>query len=150
MPVLFLLICVFSLLFLTARRRRRRRRCRRLSTCNDQLGHLIRGIQRAALSGDLARRAAVAGRDVERGVLSEEVARPQEEGHGFGGHDGEVFWRGEMRDAEGVPDYDVGVVDGRVAVGDPFGDAARWLAGGLGHVSAGGTGLVVGVWIVGG
>jgi hypothetical protein len=33
-----------------------------------------------------------------------------------------------MSDAEGVPENDVGVVDGGVAVGYPFGNAARGLA----------------------
>jgi hypothetical protein len=33
-----------------------------------------------------------------------------------------------MRDAKGVPEDDVGVVDRGVAVGDPFGDAAGRLA----------------------
>jgi hypothetical protein len=33
-----------------------------------------------------------------------------------------------MRDAEGMPEHDVGVVDGGRAIRDPFWDAARGLA----------------------
>jgi len=48
-----------------------------------------------------------------------------------------------MRDAECVPEHDVGVVDTGVAVGDPFGDSARGLARGLGDVPSGGEDLLV-------
>ncbi len=58
-----------------------------------------------------------------------------------------------MRDAEGVPEHDVGVFDVFVRVrGDPFGETEGGLAGGLGDVSAGGVELVVLVcgekWVV--
>ena len=51
-----------------------------------------------------------------------------------------------MRDTEGVPENDVGVLD--VLVGglfDPFGEAAGGVARGLGHVAAGGVELIVAV-----
>lgn len=114
-----------------------------LPTRHDQLRHLIRRIQHLPPSRNLARRAAVARRHVQRRVLGEEVPRPQEQRHGLCGHDGEVFWGWEVRDAEGVPEHDVGVVDGGVFVGDPLGDAAGGLAGGLWDVPAGRVDLLV-------
>lgn len=51
-----------------------------------------------------------------------------------------------MSDAEGVPENDVGVINGGVAVGDPFGNAAGGFTGGLGDVAAGGEDLIVVVW----
>ena len=51
-----------------------------------------------------------------------------------------------MRDAEGVPEDDVGIVDGGVAVRDPLGNTTRGLARGLRNVAAGGENLVVVVW----
>lgn len=49
-----------------------------------------------------------------------------------------------MRDAERVPEHDVGVVDAGVAVlFDPFWQAGGGDAGGLGDVSACGVQLVV-------
>jgi hypothetical protein len=50
-----------------------------------------------------------------------------------------------VRDAKGVPEDDVGVVDDGVAVGDPFGDASGRLTGCLGDVPARRVELVVGV-----
>lgn len=53
-----------------------------------------------------------------------------------------------MVQAEGVPEDDVGVLDGVVGGaggGDPFGEAAGGEPRGLGHVSARGVELVVGV-----
>lgn len=90
--------------------------------------NLILPIRHLPLSRHLTRRTTIRGRDIQGRVLGEEVPRPQEQGHGFGGHDGEVLWRGEVRDAEGVPEHDVGVVDAGAAVGDPLRDAARRLA----------------------
>ncbi len=48
-----------------------------------------------------------------------------------------------MRDAEGVPEDDVRVVDRGIAVRDPFGDAAGRLSGCLGDVATCGEDLVV-------
>jgi hypothetical protein len=97
------------------------------------------------LTRHTTRRTAITRRDVERRVLGKEVARAQQQRHGLGRHDGEVFGGGEVRDAEGVPENDVFVGDGCVAVGDPFGEAFGGLPGGLGHVAPGGVELVVGV-----
>lgn len=59
-------------------------------------------------------------------------------------HDGKVLGRREVRQTEGVPEHDVGVVDAGVwRGGDPRRQALRGLAGGLGHVAAGGVELVV-------
>ena len=52
-----------------------------------------------------------------------------------------------MRDAKGVPEHDICVVDAFVAMlGNPFGKALRGLTGCLGYMSAGGMDLVVLVW----
>lgn len=49
-----------------------------------------------------------------------------------------------MRDAEGVPEHDVGVIDVRVRVGvDPLRETHGWFARGLGHVAACGVDLGV-------
>lgn len=111
-------IPVFYLLFTTAR----------ITSRNNQLRHLIRSIEDLALSGDLAGGAAVAGRNIESWVSEEEVSRTEEQGHGLGGHDGEILWGGEVSDAESVPEHDVSVVDRGVAVSDPFWDTAGGLA----------------------
>lgn len=52
-----------------------------------------------------------------------------------------------MCQAEGVPEHDVFIVEvcGWVG-GDPGWDALRGLAGGLGHVAAGGVELGIVVW----
>jgi hypothetical protein len=51
-----------------------------------------------------------------------------------------------MRDAERVPENNVGILDSSIAVCDPFGDATRRLAGRLWDVPARWAQLVVGVW----
>ena len=62
-------------------------------------------------------------------------------------HYGIILGRGKMRQAERVPEHDVGVVERFVwAGGDPGWDALRRLARGLRHVAAGGMDLVVVVW----
>lgn len=95
----------------------------------------------------LRRRAAITRRHVQGRVLEEEISRPQQQSERFGRHDGVVFGRWEVRDPECVPQYDVGVLDALVGRGfDPFGKTARGVAGGLGHVPAGGVELVVAVW----
>lgn len=48
-----------------------------------------------------------------------------------------------MGNAESVPENNIGVVDGGVTVGDPFGNSFRWLTGRLGNVTAGGVELLV-------
>lgn len=74
------------------------------------------------------------------------MPRPQQERHGFGGHDGEILGGGEMRDAEGVPEDDVSVVDGVGGRGgDPGGEALRGGAARLRDVAAGGVDFGVGV-----
>jgi hypothetical protein len=93
-----------------------------LPTSNDQLRHLIRSIKHLALTSNLTRCAAIAGRYVQRRVLGEEVSGPEEKRHWFGRHDGKVFWGWEVSDAECVPEDDVSVVDGGIAIRDPFWD----------------------------
>lgn len=59
-------------------------------------------------------------------------------------HDGEVFRRWEVREAESVPQHDIFVVEVRARVGgDPGWDALGGFAGGLGHVAPGGVELGV-------
>lgn len=58
-----------------------------------------------------------------------------------------------MRDAEGVPEHDVGIFDALVTmVGHPFRQALRGLARGLGDMATCGMDLVVlvcvGGWLV--
>jgi hypothetical protein len=51
-----------------------------------------------------------------------------------------------MSDTECVPEDDIRVLDRGVAVGDPFGDSAGGLTGGLWDVAAGGVELLVVIW----
>lgn len=96
----------------------------------------------------LARRHSVTRRHIEGGIAQEEIARPQQQGHRLDGHDGVVLGGGEVGDAKGVPEHDVGVGDVFGGVGvDPLGEAHGGFAGGLGHVAAGGVDLVVGVCV---
>ena len=79
---------------------------------------LIRSIKHRSsrqLISHLTRRRAITRRDIERGVHEEEIPRPQQQGHRLGRHDREVLGGGEMRDAEGMPEDDVGVVDADIA-----------------------------------
>ena len=95
------------------------------------------------------RHTAIARRDIQARVSSEEVPRSQQQRHRLRGHDREVLGTGEVRDAECVPEDNVGVFEGLCGVrGDPSGDSLRGLAGGLGDVAAGGVDLVVVVCIV--
>lgn len=65
------------------------------------------------------------------------MARPQQQAHRLGGHDGEVLGAGEVGEAERVPEDDVGVLQVRGRVGrDPGWDALGGVAGGLRHVAA--------------
>ena len=51
-----------------------------------------------------------------------------------------------MRDAEGMPEHDIGVFDWGAAVGYPFWDTTGWFTRGLGDVPACGKNLFVVVW----
>lgn len=96
---------------------------------------------------DLTRRPCKTRHNIQRRIFGKEVSRSQQQRHGLGGHDGKVLRGGEMDDAKGVPEDNVGLGDvgGRVG-GDPFGKAAGGGAGGLGHVAASGVELGVVVW----
>lgn len=91
---------------------------------------------------NLTRRPRKTRRHIQRGIFSEEIPGPQQQGHGLRGHDGVILRAGEMGDAKGVPEDDVGVGDVGAGVGgDPFGKAARGVAGGLRDVAPGGVDL---------
>ena len=114
-------------------------------TSNRTTG-LIRIIQHSRLQRArlLARGRRVTRRDIERRVPQEEIPRSEEHRHGLRRHDRIVLGRGEMRDAERMPEDDVRVLNVFVGVlGDPFGQALGGLAGRLGHVAARGVELVV-------
>lgn len=105
---------------------------------------LIRRVQPGLLPGDLARRGAVARGDIQRGVPEEEIPRPQEHRHGLYGHDGEILGSGKMREAESVPEHDVGVFDALVAVlGDPLWKPSGRFSGCLRHVATCRVDLIV-------
>lgn len=92
--------------------------------------------QRAALLHATGH-AAITRRYIQARVAGEEVARPQQQAHRLGGHDGEVLGAGEVGEAERVPEDDVGVLQVRGRVGrDPGWDALGGVAGGLRHVAA--------------
>lgn len=110
----------------------------------SQLADLVGGIVHTlALGGDLAGRAAERGRHVHDGVVGEEVAGSQEQGDGLGGHDGEVLRGGDVGDTEGMPEYDVGVVDGGLAITDPLGETGGGFTRGLGDVTTSGPELII-------
>jgi hypothetical protein len=120
----------------------------RLPGRNNQLTHLIRRIQHPTLACHLTRGTTITRRDIQRRILIKEIPRAQQQRHRLRRHDGEILRSWEVRDTEGVPEDDVGVVDRGLAIGDPFWDTPRRLARGLGHVPAGGVELVVGIWEV--
>lgn len=95
----------------------------------------------------LARRPRKTRHHIQRRIPNKEIPRPQQQRHRLGRHDGKVLGAGEMDDAEGVPENDVGPGDvlGGV-VGDPLGQALGGFAGALGDVPAGGVELGVVVW----
>lgn len=76
------------------------------------------------------------------------MPRPQQQADGLGRHDRKVLWGREVRDAEGVPQDDVGIVDAGVAVGDPLRETQGGIARRLRDVSAGRVDLVVVVFLV--
>jgi len=83
------------------------------------------------------RNAAIARRNIHTRITYEEVARSQQQRHGLSRHNRKVFRRWEMRDAECVPQHDIGVVEVLVGVGfDPGGYALGWLARCLRNVTA--------------
>lgn len=95
----------------------------------SQLAQLIRRIVHAlAFSQQLARRACIAGGHIQHRVSGKEVAWAQQQRHGLDRHNREILGRGEVGDAKGVPNNDVGVVDGLGTVADPLGKTARGLA----------------------
>lgn len=100
--------------------------------------------------GNLTRPTRIARRHVQRGILCEEMPRPQQHRHRLRRHDGEVLWRGKVRQPKRVPEHDVRVVDGGGGVrGDPGGEVCVCGvggAGGLRDVTAGRMDLGVGVW----
>lgn len=103
--------------------------------------------QQPRLPSPLTRRHRITRRYIQRRIPGEEIPRPEEQCHRLGGHDGKVFRRGEVGDAKGVPEDDVGVFDGGGGgVGDPGREAGGGGAGCLGDVAAGGVDLVVFVW----
>lgn len=107
---------------------------------------LVSSVQNTLLAGEnLARGAGIAGRNIHHRVAGEEVSRAEEKHHRLGRHDGEVLGGREVGHAKGVPEDNVGVVDGGGAVTNPLGDAAGWLARGLGDVFSRGPELVVAV-----
>lgn len=71
------------------------------------------------------------------------MSRAQQQRHGLRRHDGEVFGGREVRDAKGVPEDDVGVVDRGGAVGDPRGESGAGLPRRLRDVAARRVQLVV-------
>ena len=92
----------------------------------------------------LTRYTTITRRNVQRRILQEKVPRSQEQCHGLGRHDGEIFGCGEMGQAKSMPEHDVRVGNVFVGIGgDPFRKAARGLAGCLWHVPAGRVELVV-------
>ena len=82
-------------------------------------------------------------------IFCKKVSWPEQDRQRFGGHDGVVFRRGKVRDAEGVPQDNVFVVDALGGVrGDPGGEVGVCgvgLAARLRNVAAGRMQLVVGV-----
>lgn len=55
--------------------------------------------------------AAIARRYIECWILSEEVAWSKKYSHWLCWHDRIVLWRWEVRQAEGVPQHDIGIVE---------------------------------------
>lgn len=94
----------------------------------------------------LARRQAIARRNIQSCISEEEIPRSQVQRDRVDRHDGEVFGSCKMCHAERVPQDDVCIFDAFVAVrGDPGWQALCGVTGGLGHVSASGVDLVVAV-----
>ena len=97
-------------------------------------------------SEDLAGCPCIAGWHIERRIPHEEVSRAQQQGHRLRRHDGVIFWRREVRDAESVPEHNVFVIDLLGGIGfDPLRQSHRRLSRGLGNVAASRVDLVIGV-----
>ena len=72
---------------------------------------------------------AITRRYIQAGIAGEEVARPQQQAHRLGGHDGEILGTGEVGQTKSVPEDDVGVFQVRGGVGcDPGWDALGGVA----------------------
>lgn len=125
-------------------------RGRRLFVPKRQLADTIN--QRAALLHATGH-TAVTRRYIQAGVAGEKVARPQQQAHRLSRHDGKVLRAGEVSEAKGMPEDDIGVFQVRGRVGcDPGWDALGGVAGGLRHVAACWVelGIVVfGAWLEG-
>ena len=114
-----------------------------LSLSDQYTGAIVSSILLLARQ-HLTGRAGKTRRDIQRGIAGEKVARPQQQRHGLGRHDGKIFRRGKVGDAKGVPEHQVGVVDPHLRIGrDPFRETWRGRARGLGHVSAGRVDLAI-------
>ena len=99
-------------------------------------------------SRNLRRSSSEARRNIQCRVPSEEVPRTKKQRHRFRRHDGEIFRGREMGQTKGVPQDDIGIVNGAVRSGcfDPGWNALRRLARGLWDVAAGRVNLVVGIY----
>lgn len=62
-------------------------------------------------SEHLTRRPRKARRHIQCRIPGEEVSRPQQHRHRLSRHDREILWAGEMDNAKGVPEHDIGVGD---------------------------------------
>lgn len=108
--------------------------------------HPIRPINnRRPLRRHLARRGGIARRHIHDRVVLEEITRPQQQRDRLDGHDGEILGRRDMRDAKGMPEHDVLVVDRLGAVADPLRETDGGVACRLGDVAARGPELVISV-----
>ena len=58
----------------------------------------------------LTRRPRKTRQNIQCRIPRKEIPRPEQQRHRLGGHDGVILWGWEVRDAEGVPEDDVGVV----------------------------------------
>ena len=107
----------------------------------------IRPIVSLLPSEHLTRRPRKTRHHIQRGVSHKEVPGPEQQRHGLRRHDGKVLWAGEVDDAEGVPEDNIGFGDVlRGVVGDPLGKTLGRFARGLRDVPACWMKLGVVVW----
>lgn len=86
-------------------------------------------------------------RHIQCRILEEEIPWSQQQRHRLRRHNRIVFRGREMRDAKGVPEHDIGVVDAFIAMRrHPRRESLRRLARRLGHMPTSGVDLVVLVW----
>jgi hypothetical protein len=104
-------------------------------------------IHNASTMPHSTRHTAIARPHIQTRIPREEISWSQQQRHRLCRHDRKVFWRREVRDAEGMPEYDVGIdeVGGRIGL-NPCGYTLRGLARRLGDVSACGMDLGIVVW----